>query len=41
MSDPTLSFMYKQVEDGEGKQDSGPRFMVENDILYAMGDAGR
>lgn len=41
MSDPTLSFLYKQVEDGEEKQGSGPRFMVENDILYAMGDAGK
>ena len=41
MSDPTPSILYKQVEDGEGKQDSGPRFVVENDILYAMGDAGK
>lgn len=41
MSDPTQSFLYKQVVNGEGKQDSGPRFMVENDILYAMEDAGK
>uniref|UniRef100_A0A3B3HIN5 Gypsy retrotransposon integrase-like protein 1 n=3 Tax=Oryzias latipes TaxID=8090 RepID=A0A3B3HIN5_ORYLA len=41
MSDPSLSWLYKQVENGEGKQGSGLRFLVENDILYATGEAGK
>uniref|UniRef100_A0A3P9HAM8 Gypsy retrotransposon integrase-like protein 1 n=1 Tax=Oryzias latipes TaxID=8090 RepID=A0A3P9HAM8_ORYLA len=41
MSDPSLSWLYKQVENGEGKQGSGSRFLVENDILYATGEPGK
>lgn len=41
MSDPSLSPLYKQVEEGEGNKPAGPHFLVENDILYVMGDAGK